>query len=1096
MQDTNGFVWNRIAQLIQSNAKGSTDHLTQIMGFIGETVPISRQSLQKDTRVSAHFTRIQDTPSVPPAWKSVVKSNACLEAQGYILQNFGCGLTPIDYFNHAKVARQAIATSTLSIAPVGYLQRKMWYSMGGVLSGNSLAVYDSNQNILQFLYGGNGWCGEWMIDLILIFLQDNDVQLMNKYMLLPSYLTSEQIFPLSEYEVGQILGNEMFLLREYRNECRRIQSYYNQCSYHKNKMSNKEILSSFVHLPFNLIHIVQNELSRMGTSTKGGREKIPLTVSLCIRLVHSCTEKIYLSYPVVYNRLVFLESLIYSTLSIKNVFLYWKLDYIALNNICNRIQDCVVRAFDHPKELVGVMAAQLTGQSSTQSKFDTHRAIAAELQEDIPFVSFTDIISATEKVSYPQMKVVLKKGVDSFVDIVERKLDYFLQTTPQTVMCNDPFSEDHLWMEDNLALMNIFELRRDHQLLTTNEYCIRLVLNANKCQESLITCESIVQKIKAYIKDVMNPKKQQTLALEENDLTKKKKKSKKSKDAAAIPTSPLIQQFAYLISPLVGKKVFILRLYFDPRSKIYKKFAQISPKEYDSLFLTTRSRARNKSKQEEIILLEEQEKIKTTTSAATTTTTSSNNTAASSSSSIVEEEEGGEEEEQELENEEEELPLDDDDVEEQEIEEEDIESKSNDNEDDEDEEEEEKSDDDDDDQDEDDEEEEEDEEEEKEEDEEKKKPINKKGKKKISGKKAEPKKKKKTKTKKKKGKKISKPQKGSNYPFRTPKDALHLLAQYFISNLTVSGIKNIKSAVKYKSKIFQTHEQTGEFEGEIRYLLITQGINFKEILAHPLVDPTYTITNCVRTNNEILGIIATQNFLQETVEKISSDYVDSRHWQQIVCTMCHRGEIVPLQRNGIINIKDFGTLHKSSFEKQFENYRRACRAGLKDMLQGPTEAGLVGKLINVGTGAVQVTINPDPIIDDENLIQAHMDILRNAAVPVLTELDLRILLHGSGEERVHSPDFLNEEEKYHLTHKNEIQYNMFEVVDDSLPPPQKISLSSASSKRQKRKSSALSSSSSSSSSLSSAASKNKKSKNGRFFDLPRVWTHVDATAIP
>jgi DNA-directed RNA polymerase subunit A" len=167
-----------------------------------------------------------------------------------------------------------------------------------------------------------------------------------------------------------------------------------------------------------------------------------------------------------------------------------------------------------------------------------------------------------------------------------------------------------------------------------------------------------------------------------------------------------------------------------------------------------------------------------------------------------------------------------------------------------------------------------------------------------------------------------------------------------IKGLSLKGIKGIERAMIKK-------------EGD-EYFVYTEGSNLAEVMTVPGVDPYRTTTNNIYELFEVLGIEAARNAIMREIQKVLDEQgleVDRRHIMVLADAMCLEGDIQQIGRHGITGEKA-SVLARASFEVTTGHLLEAAREGEKDRLNGVTENVIVGQPIPLGTGIVDLVMNP------------------------------------------------------------------------------------------------------------------------------------------
>jgi DNA-directed RNA polymerase subunit A" len=133
------------------------------------------------------------------------------------------------------------------------------------------------------------------------------------------------------------------------------------------------------------------------------------------------------------------------------------------------------------------------------------------------------------------------------------------------------------------------------------------------------------------------------------------------------------------------------------------------------------------------------------------------------------------------------------------------------------------------------------------------------------------------------------------------------------------------------------------------YVLYTEGVN-----------PHRIYTNNLREIYEVLGIEATRNaIIQESMNVLNEQGmdVDVRHIILVADMMTADGTIRQIGRHGISGSKN-SALARAAFEVTINHLLGAGIAGTRDPLKGITENVILGQLIPLGTGSIDLLMNP------------------------------------------------------------------------------------------------------------------------------------------
>lgn len=170
-----------------------------------------------------------------------------------------------------------------------------------------------------------------------------------------------------------------------------------------------------------------------------------------------------------------------------------------------------------------------------------------------------------------------------------------------------------------------------------------------------------------------------------------------------------------------------------------------------------------------------------------------------------------------------------------------------------------------------------------------------------------------------------------------------------IRDIKVKGIGDVNHVVIRK-------------EGE-EYILYTEGSNLVEALEIEGINSHKVYTNNLREIFQVLGIEATRNAIIKEAMNVLDEQgmdVDVRHIILVADMMTADGTIRQIGRHGISGSKN-SALARAAFEVTVNHLLGAGITGTKDPLRGITENVILGQLIPLGTGAIDLLMNPQPL---------------------------------------------------------------------------------------------------------------------------------------
>lgn len=396
---------NRFRIMIDSGSKGKKVNLQQICGLVGQ------QDIWGD-RIKDGFTG----RTLPHFHKHDFGSMA----KGYIRNSYVKGLMPHEFFFHMMAGRTGSIDTAVKTAESGYISRRLIKAHEDQVVMYDNTVRNAQGNILQFIYGDDGF---------------DPVKLEKvsfKKFVSMSNADMVRSFKLPEgKELSLILMNEA--ITEMQKDAQyktTLENEFSQLMTDRDNIRYKffpslDIIDVGCLLPINISRFVFASARKMNLSRNNVSDINPLyiikrTGELCDFLDKFMKEKdsnqlfkIYIRYE----------------LSAKYVITSHKLDKITFDYVIDVLMDKIMRAFVSPGEMVGTIAAQSIGESSTQLTLNTfHTAGAGSVVTTGGVPRIKEIINISKTVKTPSMRIYLKDEYSRDKNKAEWLMNQFIYT--------------------------------------------------------------------------------------------------------------------------------------------------------------------------------------------------------------------------------------------------------------------------------------------------------------------------------------------------------------------------------------------------------------------------------------------------------------------------------------------------------------------------------------------------------------------------------------------------------------------------------------------------------------------------------------------
>jgi DNA-directed RNA polymerase subunit A" len=169
-----------------------------------------------------------------------------------------------------------------------------------------------------------------------------------------------------------------------------------------------------------------------------------------------------------------------------------------------------------------------------------------------------------------------------------------------------------------------------------------------------------------------------------------------------------------------------------------------------------------------------------------------------------------------------------------------------------------------------------------------------------------------------------------------------------IRDLKLKGVKGITRVIMSKDQELD------------EWVLYTAGSNLPDVLSISGVDPTRIKTNHIQEIRDTLGIEATRQSIIDEATAVLQEQgldVDIRHIMLVSDIMTQDGNLRQIGRHGISGEKE-SVLARASFEVTVKHLLNSAARGELDKLRGITENVIIGQIIPLGTGTVDLIMWP------------------------------------------------------------------------------------------------------------------------------------------
>ena len=418
-----------IASDKQAGSVGKTINLQQIMACVGQ------QSIWGE-RVSNGFTD-RTLPHFP-------RNDLGPDAKGFCRNSFIEGLNPSEMFFHAMGGRTGSISTAIKTAESGYTSRKFIKATEDLKVNYDFTVRNASNFIVQFCYGDDNFDPsklEKINKIELIEYSDKKLEEIYKFDVLGGeddnyfggFMTPEA---LSEMKMDNgyktLLEDEYQLIRGYRDILRN--------NYFRNTEAIGDI-STFI--PFNLYRTLPAIQIRFNIESFHLSD---LTPQYVIDKFEKTMNDMIVYLPEKNENWKLFRIIFKSFLSPKRVIAEYRFNKLAYDYLMEIMREKMIGALINPGELVGIIASQTLGQSTTQLTLNTFHlsgtaAGSAVITEGLP--RLREVINVTKNLKSSNMTIYLKDEFSNSKDNAKKIQAKFTYTKLKDLLATSEILYDN-----------------------------------------------------------------------------------------------------------------------------------------------------------------------------------------------------------------------------------------------------------------------------------------------------------------------------------------------------------------------------------------------------------------------------------------------------------------------------------------------------------------------------------------------------------------------------------------------------------------------------------------------------------------------------
>ncbi len=382
---------NSFFKEVYSGAQGKDVNFQQIIGCCGQQdFQGGRIPYGFTNRTLPHFHRYDISP----------------DSRGFCRNSFGKGLSPSEVFFAAMSGRLSNISKSITTADSGYTSRKYIKATEDLKIAYDFTVRNATNAIVQFSYGDDNYDPTKIEHMPIKMFEYNDEKMKSTYEFDQNMMEDRTYWEtfMTKDAVDELLSNPQYmeiLNKEYKDMMQNRDLLRNV--FFKN---TKLISDASCYTPVNLYRMIQSNLVKFNIQSYQLSNISPLYV---IEKYKAMMDSVLKYMPEKVNSVIIQQILFKSFMASKRVIKEYRMNKLMFDYLIETIRHKIIDSFVQPGEMVGVIAAQTLGESSTQLTMNAFHtagsASGSSITRGLP--RLREIIQITKKLKQQTMHVYL-----------------------------------------------------------------------------------------------------------------------------------------------------------------------------------------------------------------------------------------------------------------------------------------------------------------------------------------------------------------------------------------------------------------------------------------------------------------------------------------------------------------------------------------------------------------------------------------------------------------------------------------------------------------------------------------------------------------
>jgi DNA-directed RNA polymerase II subunit RPB1 len=400
---------NGLYEMVASGSKGNITNIIQNVGMVGQQ---RNHKCMRMSQTTSHFNVKKDIAA----------------AHGMVTRSFLRGLRPHEYFNHLIGSRVGLVDTAVKTSETGYCQRRIGKAMEDVVVHSDKVVRNAHKDIIQFVYGDDGFDAASVEFNRIRFLTMSEEQVLQFYRCFPGTGSSETLMDLET----NIRWAEQ--IREY--------TWVTQVS--DILVLRESLLDLLIDSEFDDTCLCPVQFDRLldraeARSTSKLLDITPFETQSQVRTIYEQITKSNILRPTIK-----MDGLFWDRCSTANLWKYRKLDKTSLTWFLVELYNIFLTKSITPNESVGLCAAQNCSEPLTQMTLNRFHQSGQFSNLVTGVARIKEIVNVVKTPGMPSMSIIAvpgqnleKLGANLIQVIAHEVIDFWDTVLPEGALVRD-----------------------------------------------------------------------------------------------------------------------------------------------------------------------------------------------------------------------------------------------------------------------------------------------------------------------------------------------------------------------------------------------------------------------------------------------------------------------------------------------------------------------------------------------------------------------------------------------------------------------------------------------------------------------------------